>query len=322
MLALLGGLTVLSSCDSMDESYKGYLEGGEIVYRAKAKELIASPGHHRVKLEWQLEYPTQVVKCEVCTGDKVLAVLPVKYDDLVKMECTIDNLEEQTYTFSVYSFDAQGNRSIKTDVIVDVYGERYIASLRAERSVEEVLRKADTPSDVMIMLPASSSTKLTGTDFTYKSTSNKEETIHLLPTQNTIEIADVAADSYFILQDSWKPVANAIDEFKAPIQKYEADQLPVGSARTFTEAYKTDDTTVIVNLSTAASNVLRSVISYGDQTMTIEPGTKTITLENVPLNAVLEMVTFVKKGETDTEYTTVEQILETSPLQKKTAANN
>jgi hypothetical protein len=38
-------------------------------------------------------------------------------------------LAEGTYTFNIYTFDKDGHRSVKTDIIGNVYGERFISSL-------------------------------------------------------------------------------------------------------------------------------------------------------------------------------------------------
>lgn len=319
MMTLVGGLTLLSSCDSMEDTYKGFLEGGEIVYRAKAKELTAESGRNRAKLHWYLEFPTHVVKCEIRDGQTVLATLPVAYQDSVGMGYTLENLEEKTYTFSVYSFDEQGNSSIKTDVIVEVYGDRYISSLRTERSIEGVLRKVDSPSTVLVSFPANGSSKLIGTDLFYQTTSGEKKSVRVLPAMNQVELTDVAADSYFNLQDFWKPMATAIDEFEAPVKEYAVSKIPNGAARVVNSAYKLDESTVVVVLSSAASNVRRTVISYGNKEVTVLPGESSVTLSDVPSDAVLTVSTIVSVGTPAIEYMAPVQKQETSALLKKVA---
>lgn len=315
----LGMATMIASCDSMEDTYKEYLEGGDIVYRAKAKELVGYSGYNRAKLTWALEYPTQVVKCEIREGEEVLAEIPVTYQDKVELEYILTDQPEKIHTYSIYSLDGDGNSSIKSDVIVDVYGERYISTLRTGRSIQTVLRRADAPATALVRLSTNASMKVVATDIVYKSVDGREKRQRVDAAVDEVMVEGVAADSYFNLIDIWKPSDTAIDDFPAPARECSASAIPMPLARTFTTVYKTDATTVVVNLSSAdtGGGVSGSVISYGGQEVVVAPSDNQVTLEDVPADAEISIVTKVMSG--DTEYQTAVSKVAANTLDTKIA---
>lgn len=318
----LGTVGMLVSCDSMEDSYKDYLQGGEIVYRAKAKDVVGYSGYNRAKLTWILEYPTQVVKCQLREGDDVLAEIPVQYQDKLELEYILDNLSEKTHTISVYSLDSEGNRSVKSDVIIDVYGDRYISTLRTGRTVETVLRQMDNPAKALVRLSTNASSKVVATEIYYKSVSGAEKHQRIDAGANELILEDVAADSYFNLSDIWKPSDTAIDDFPASLVKCDASDIPMELARSFMSIYKTDATTVVANLTSARTDggVVRSIIRYGGKEITVEPATMQAILTDVPSDAVISMETIVEAD--GREYVTAVISVEANTLVTKIAMTN
>lgn len=320
---VLGTVSLITSCDSMEDTYNEYINGGEIVYRAKAKEVLGYPGYNRAKLTWTLEFPTQVVKCQIREGDEVLAEIPVEYKDKVELEYMLTDQLEKTHTYSVYSLDSEGNSSIKSDVIVDVYGERYASSLRTGRSIQAVLWKADDPATVLLKLSDVTSEKVIATDISYKSVSG-DKTVRMDPGINDVILTDVAANSGYSLSDIWVPTTNTItlDGCPAAAKEYAASELPMSLARTFTTLYKTDATTIFAELSSAntEAGVSGSVISYGDKEVVVEPATNQVVLTDVPADAEISIVTKVVSGET--EYQTAVSKVASSTLVTQIAMDN
>ena len=64
------------------------------------------------------------------------------------LKCLINNLQEYTYTFFIYSFDSVGNKSISTEVDnARVYGSIYQGSL-AKQTAESRIRPMCTTAIV------------------------------------------------------------------------------------------------------------------------------------------------------------------------------
>lgn len=319
---ILGSISLFTSCDSMEDSYKDYLQGGEIVYRAKAKEVVGYSGYNRAKLTWKLDFPTHVVKCQIREGDVVLAEIPVEYQDHLDLGYTLTNQEEKTHTYSVYSLDIEGNTSIKSDVIVDVYGDSYISTLRTGRSVQAVLRPADDKTKALVRLSTNASSKVVGTKIIYKSTSG-EKTEQIDATVNEVLLNDVAEDSYFNLVDVWKPADTAIDEFPASVRKCAFEDIPTDPARSLLPmTYRTPDdaSTVKATFSTvdAAEGVTKTIVRYegsGDEGVTVLASETTKTLENIPASGLIKLETIVEVG--GIEYATPTITMEAGEIMTK-----
>jgi len=131
LLTVCSGILLLASCDKMEDTYKQYLDDGEIIYTGKADSLRALPGNKRIGLTWLIVSDPKIVKTVVYWNAKRdSVVVPVhKTAEVDTLNVVIPDLEEGVYTFEVYTFDAEGNSSIKTEVIGEVFGDTYQHSL-------------------------------------------------------------------------------------------------------------------------------------------------------------------------------------------------
>lgn len=303
IMTLVGIALLSASCSQMNDSHLEFVSGGEIVYRAKPDSVVGYAGKNRVQLDWELNFPTLVVKCEIREGDRVLADIPVTYQDHLKFSQILEDLEERVYTFSIYSLDAAGNSSIKSNVIVEVFGDNYINILRTTRSIQDVLRSAENRNVAFITLSAPTTTKIEATTIFYKSTAGTEKSVRVLGTQHSVEISDAAEDSYFNIQDLWRPVADAIDLFPAAIKKYPSIELPEKSIRRFTSIYR-DHTTVYATLSASRMGTKESIIQYDGKEVVVEANVNSIKIENVLPTTQLSLVTYVQEAGSGKIYVT------------------
>lgn len=303
-MMMLGGILIMTSCERMEEVHQKYIKNGEIIYRAKPVNLVGFSGRNRLKLTWQLINPTLVTKCEIREGSTVLAEIPVEYKDVLDMEYILSGLEEKTYTLSVYSLDSDGNSSIKSDVIVEVYGDRYSKALKTGRSLKSVFRRVDDKQRALVVLSEKTSSKIYGTDIFYKSTSGTEKSVRLLESDCRAEIPDAADDSYFNVQDLYQPVATSIDFFPATPRKYSVSEIPYNGARTFSSVYKEDANTVMAKLTGASKGTVHSIINYGKNELIIEPQVNSVTLQNVSPDDVITIRTIYIDEGSQIEYLT------------------
>ncbi|OQP64441.1 hypothetical protein A3860_20955 [Niastella vici] len=124
---------VLFACSKMDDTYDDFIKDGEIVYPAKVDSIKAYPGNNRMGLSMLLISDPRISKVKVfweVSGQADSAERSVQRTagvDTVRF--SFPKLAEGTYTFYIYSYDNAGHRSVKTDVIGTVYGEKYINQL-------------------------------------------------------------------------------------------------------------------------------------------------------------------------------------------------
>ena len=299
---LLSSLFLMASCIKIEEVHQKYIPDGEIIYRAKAKNVIGYSGNNRVKLSWQLICPTLVTKCEIRQNDSVLAEIPVEYKDTVNLEHILNNLEENAQTFSIYSLDSEGNSSIKSDVIVEVFGKNYSNTLRTNTSLKSIWRRVNDKQKVLIRLSERSSSKIIGTNIFYQNSAGKEVNILADSETSTIEIDDVANNSYFKLQDLFLPTPNCIDSFPAPIEIYQTSTYPLQGSRTFTTIYKIDDNTIYGTLTPPIEGTLYTKIKYGDKEIIVKPETNNVTLEGIMPNGQISLETILQNTDNPIEY--------------------
>ena len=276
------------SCTNSQGTYDEFVKGGEHVYRAVAKDLIGRSGNKSAKLSWKLTHPYLVDKCIICNGNQLIAELPIEYKDTVKMEYTLKGLTENAYTFSVYSVDKDGNKSIKSDVIVDVYGDKYIRTLRTNREIKDVLRADD--GSICIYLNSLSSVKNIATNIIYTTSNNLKKTIRVENKQNII-ITDVLNNSDYSLEDLWLPNSTAFEEFKGPAKYYKSNMLPQSSRRNITDIYRNINNQVNVTLSKSSSDIIKSTINLPGKSLDISPTINSVLLNNVPTTGELILVT-------------------------------
>lgn len=315
ILTAVGITLLVASCSEMNDSHMEFVNAGEIVYRTKADSLVGYSGKNRAKIDWELNFPTLVVKCEIREGDKVLAEIPVTYQDRLKLSKILENLEERVYTFSIYSLDAAGNTSIKSNVIVEVFGDNYSKYLRTTRTIQDVLRLAENRNVALITLSAATSTKIEATTLSYKGTDGSKKSVRILGTQTSVEISNVAEDSYFNIEDMWLPVAKCIDLFPAPAKEYAFADLPEKSLRKFTSIYR-ENSTVYATLSAANAGTKESIIQYDGKEIVVAANTKSVVIEGVSPTARLSLVTYLEDKGSGKLYATspIQVAVETLPV--------
>lgn len=301
-IVLISALCLVSSCVQMEEVHQEYMDGGEIIYRAKPMDVVGYSGLNRAKLAWKLICPSQVVKCELMENDSLLAELPVTYQDTVRMEYVLQDLEEKTHTFNIVSWDADGNSSIKSEVIVEVFGVQYLGTLKTNSSLESVWRQSVNEKNTCVRISERTSSKIIGTNIYYLDTSGSEQCLLIDATSTTIFLENVAENSYFKLQDLYQPSENCIDSFPAPVVEYTADELPVAGSRRFATVYRLDEQTVYGVLTGAEEGTLKTVVTCGEQEIEVDPGTNSITLSNVNATDVITLKTTLQSGEEAVEY--------------------
>ncbi|HVK49771.1 MAG TPA: DUF4998 domain-containing protein, partial [Pseudobacter sp.] len=65
LLLLLAFTLGTGACSKMDEEYKDFTKGGEIIYTGKVDSLKIFPGKNRFKLSWALVSDQRISKCRV-----------------------------------------------------------------------------------------------------------------------------------------------------------------------------------------------------------------------------------------------------------------
>lgn len=306
---------VYSSCTDSHGTCDEFIKDGDIVYRSVPKELVGFSGDKAALLTWKLTNPFLVTKCIISDDDMILAEIPVEYKDSLEFSYKLENLEEKTYTFSVYSMDEDGNQSIKKDVIVEVFGEKYKSQLKTTRTITDVVKAED--NSVCVYLNKIVSTKNVATNVIYVDNSGETKVKEVGEVDHVI-LDNVKSDSDFMLEDLWLPTNTTFEKFKAPYKTYTKADFPHLSKRTIEDVYRDSDNKVYIRLTSSVEYVYKSFISYGEKSVEVLPSENLVVLEDLPFEGNLSLVTAIQpEGEGSKLFYTDEYLCDMSIIPDK-----
>lgn len=119
------------SCKKMDFNYRQFVDGGEIIYIAKADSIKLRGGNNRLELSWLLLSDPKVHEYKVYWNNRKDSIknLIQKTTEIDTVRVMLKNLAEGAIEFEIFMYDKLGNSSVKASKIGQVYGERYRSSL-------------------------------------------------------------------------------------------------------------------------------------------------------------------------------------------------
>jgi hypothetical protein len=205
----------LAACSKMDSNYNDFWKNGEKVYPASPDSLHVFSGRNRVKINWLIIGDPSVSKAVVYWNNGTDSLeKPITYHNdggADTITVILDNLPEGTYSFDIYTYDKQGNRSVDANVVGKVYGDSYQKALlgrlvKSAAYVDDTLRvQWGDPADA----------SATGSEITYTDTTGKTRTRMVATDADTTVIADYSmqASRYIGYRTLFLPDSTAIDTF-------------------------------------------------------------------------------------------------------------
>ena len=127
---LLGYL--LYGCSKQDTQFESYLSGHEVKYPGTVANIHSRPGNLRAAITWNPSTDPSITRYVIYWNNKADSIVYTSSDHNSSDSLTVivPNLNEYIYSFTVFSFDAKGNRSIPLDINnVKVYGPIYQSGL-------------------------------------------------------------------------------------------------------------------------------------------------------------------------------------------------
>jgi len=211
-IGLILGIAIFVSCQKADD-YKKYLVGGEKVYPDGATKLTVSPGNGRILLTWARGVDARIKKYRIIWNNKTDSIefdaAAFKSGDTVKH--LLVNMPEANYTFSIFSIDDQGHKSIPVLVpSANVYGLKYQATLLNRTIKTAVYSESDNGLAIVWKKP---DTVNVSTSIWYTNIIGAQKKVLLSPNVDTAKIADWKIGTKIYYQSSYKPSKMAIDSF-------------------------------------------------------------------------------------------------------------
>jgi hypothetical protein len=214
------------SCSDMNDMHDKYLQDGEKTYVGRIDSVKHLSGKERVLIRYWITDP-RVKELHVLWNQKRDSiVVPVpEHEPLDVLEAMIGEgngeISEGDHTFFFYSYDNRGHRSVVFETLINVYGERYQATL-INRSLKN---KTKNGNELTLTWGGSSSADEIGIEFIYKQISGQEKSEFIpIGELGTTTVIDGIDFSGTIQYRTWyKPRPDAIDQFSAPLVNIEIE---------------------------------------------------------------------------------------------------
>lgn len=200
ILYIVAAALALASCAKQDTIYKEFIKSGGIIYPAKPINVSADRGYQRIVLKWDAPMDPSLRTAKVF-WDSNTKSQEFNYADYPSgsISTVIDELEDRSYTFSVVNYDADGNKSLATEITTSPFGESWLVS-HAERTVK--FARMDGNDAVVTMNKPTDEVAVT--KFRYLNTQGETvEGCPVLGTENEVRLPGAAKSKYIELQSAY-----------------------------------------------------------------------------------------------------------------------
>ena len=205
-------LAIIFSCEKEQTDFRKFFNGQEIIYTGSVGKVVSKPGNLRTLLRWKSSTDPSIVKYVVYYNQKDSQVVNItsKTDSVSAL---IENLQEFTYTFTIYSFDSKGNKSIPTTVNnIKVYGPTYQAGLLNRAYDASNPYVAMENGDVELNFNVPDTINVT-TKVRYTSKSGPIKEVDLAPNVNVLKLTDYKPNTAITYRSSYIPGNGSLDVF-------------------------------------------------------------------------------------------------------------
>lgn len=191
------------SCTTQDDIYKQYVKLGGYDYPAKPIHLSTSSGFKRVVVRWEKPMDPAVKTCRLFWDNYKDSVELdyAKYPD-GKVQVDLGDLQDRSYSFNIVNYDANGNKSLASEIIAAPYGDNWMAS-RPERAI---LSARMNGSDAVVVM-SKATDEMVATQFRYKNRTGAWVVLdkQLKPGENEVVFPDAQPGKRFEYSSSFCP---------------------------------------------------------------------------------------------------------------------
>ncbi|NOW96037.1 DUF4998 domain-containing protein [Mucilaginibacter sp. SG564] len=209
-------LTAIISCKKGDQQtdFKKYLGDHELVYTGAVNKVIVQPGNLEIALKWKSSSDPSITRYVIYYNNKTDSSVVNVSTPTDTIRTVIKGLSEYTYSFTIYSFDALGNRSIPFEVNnAKVYGPIYESNLlnRGYDAANPYLLNDDGSLVLNFIAPDTINIK---TLIHYTNAQGVASTATLAPQDKSIRLPSYKLATPISYQSFYIPERDAIDTFK------------------------------------------------------------------------------------------------------------
>lgn len=217
--ALFSLFFLLTGCKKMDRTYERFLEKGGIIYPGRPTNVVLSGGENRIQISWMKGPDPSIAKAKVFWNVRMDSIEVPVTGAMDKISCMISNLPENSYSFTIVTYDKDGHQSVPLEVFGTTYGTRYRSRL-LDRPVL-VSQQKNTGEVFVAWGIADDNLGALGTEIKYVNL--KGDTVLRFEKKNidTTFFQDYKTGTEYFYRTLFLPDSNALDTFHTSFQKKE-----------------------------------------------------------------------------------------------------
>lgn len=213
----------LAACSKWDD-YKKYTEEGEMIYTGKIDSVKTYPGKQRIKITGLLPADPKIAKAKITWNDgkdsiEYAIIKGTGIDSFNK----IVSVPEGIYNFTIQTFDAVGNKSMKVNAAGTAYGPKYESGLTNRAITRAELMPSGKTELAWDNLDAASGAL--GTWVRYTKVGDVVDSLFVPLSQTLTTLDNFKSGTSVNIRTLFLPKPNAIDTFSSQQQtvgvKYE-----------------------------------------------------------------------------------------------------
>lgn len=193
----------------MDHFYKDYIV--ERDYIGKPDSSWVQPGDKRVQVGFITPKDTRAKNVVVKWGDGDSVVFPIDYK-VDRQTYIINNLNEQSYVFNLFTKSEDGLLSLPTELSTTVYGDNFRLSMKDRELSHTVV----FPDSVAIIWKPLSVDYLFGSEVEYQDKAGAIKKVMVRPNTNISILKDVDTSKDMIVKTAFLPNEKAFEYFYTP----------------------------------------------------------------------------------------------------------
>lgn len=206
-------MVTVYSCKKYETDFRGFLGENEIVYTGAVGKVTDLPGNLRVGLKWKTSSDPSITGYTIYWNNRRDSLVVGKGDRTDSVIAIVPGLNESVYSFTIYSFDAKGNKSVPQEVNnVRVYGPLYTNTL-LNRQYNVTTPYLSYSASSVILNFLTPDTINVNTQIRYQNNAGTQVEKLLRPDASTIELTDYKLGTPIQYRSAYIPKKGAIDVF-------------------------------------------------------------------------------------------------------------
>lgn len=208
---------LLFSCAKMDDTYKDFVVPDGLIYVGKADPVKINSGKRRIKISWLRGTDQKATIARIYWNNRAdslnVPITTTRPQDTISV--IINNLNEGSYSFQIFTYDNAQHSSIQVDALGVSYDVIYEKSL-LNRVITDIKKGTDTAILTLLSVDASS----LGTKFSYTNKNGVRIDTLVDRKAQTLQLPNMNKDTAFTYITMYKPVADCLDTFYSSAGKY------------------------------------------------------------------------------------------------------